>query len=286
MAMKRSLAGAVGLTALTIAFLAPAAPSFGAVTCDFSPPDHLLSISAVDSFTRIARSGQSIAVDDGHQPVDCRGSANVHNTDLVQVTHTGRSADTVDLSGGPFAPGFSNPATGVAEIKLQYLTPSFVDIRGTAGPDALSFAAGGVNLDGDDDPDVIGAFTTLLVEGRGGNDVIGPQAGHTRAAPRRVLFGQSGNDTLTATPDGSIIHGGNGHDRLIGGRGKDNLTGGRGSDLIRGGKGRDLIRAIDGTRDRVNCGPGMDRAKVDGIDKVKNCERLIKVKRRGPVKKH
>ena len=33
-----------------------------------------------------------------------------------------------------------------------------------------------------------------------------------------------------------------------------------------------------------DCGPGIDRAKVDGIDRIKNCERLIAVKRRGPVK--
>jgi Ca2+-binding RTX toxin-like protein len=71
---------------------------------------------------------------------------------------------------------------------------------------------------------------------------------------------------------------------LIGGPKADNLTGGRGSDLLRGGKGNDLIRAIDNQRDRVLCGPGFDRAKVDGIDIVRGCERLIAIKRRGPVK--
>jgi Ca2+-binding RTX toxin-like protein len=279
----RVAAGAFGVAAIVCLWSAPA--SFGAVSCEFSPPDHLLSISATDAFTRIARSGQEIAVDDGHQAIECAGAKpNVHNTDLVQVSHTGRSADTVDLSGGPFEPGSTNETTGISEIELQYPTPTFVNIRGTAAPDNFRFGAGGVNLNGDDDSDVIGAFTTLLVEGRGGNDVLGPQAGYTRAAARRVLLGESGNDTLVATPDGSNIHGGNGHDKLIGGKGKDNLTGGRGSDLIRGGKGSDLLRAIDGTKDRVNCGGGLDRAKVDGIDKLRGCERLIRVKRRGPVK--
>ena len=60
---------------------------------------------------------------------------------------------------------------------------------------------------------------------------------------------------------------------------------GAASDVITGGKGRDLVRAIDGSRDQVNCGPGVDRAKVDGIDVIKGCERLIAVKRRGPVKR-
>jgi Ca2+-binding RTX toxin-like protein len=279
----RVAAGAFCAAAIVCLWSAPM--SFGAVSCEFSPPDHLLSITATDAFTRIARSGEAIAVDDGHQPIECAGpKGNVHNTDLVQVTHTGRSADTVDLSGGPFEPGFTNETTGISEIELQFLTPTFVDVRGSAGADTLTFGAGGVNLNGDDDSDVIGSFTTLLVQGRGGNDLIAPQAGYTTAAPRRVMLGESGNDTLRATPDGSNIHGGNGHDKLIGGKGKDNLTGGRGSDLIRGGKGRDLLRAIDGTKDFVNCGGGEDRAKVDGIDRVRNCEHLIRVKRRGPVK--
>ena len=42
------------------------------------------------------------------------------------------------------------------------------------------------------------------------------------------MLGQGGRDTLIATPDGSTLHGGNGHDKLVGGPGPDNLTGGRG----------------------------------------------------------
>ena len=280
----RVATGAFCLAAVICLWSAPA--SFGAVSCTFAPPDHLLSISAVNAFTKVTRSGQRIAVDDGHQPVNCTGPPpNVNNTGLVQIAHTGPSADVVDLAGGPFEPGSGNEATGISEIEFQYLTPTFLNVRGTTGADTLSFAAGGINLNGDDDADVTGAFTTLLVEGRAGNDVISSQAGYRRAAPRRVMLGGSGNDRLIATPDGSIIHGGNGRDRLIGGPGKDNLTGGRGHDVIRGGKGRDLLRAIDGTRDRVNCGGGRDRAKVDGIDKVRHCERLLKVKRALRVKK-
>jgi Ca2+-binding RTX toxin-like protein len=283
--MKRLLAGVLSLTA--IAFLSSPASSLGAVECKFAPPDHLLSVSAADAFVRVDRSQDAIQIDDGHEVVSCQGpSATVLNTDLVQVSHTGPSADTVDLSGGPLAPGFSPEPTGSSEIELQYLTRTFVDIRGSAGPDRLSFGAGGANLNGDDDTDVTGQFTVLLIEGRRGADRISSQRGYTTAATRRVLLGQSGRDTLIATPDGATLHGGNGHDRLIGGPGRDNLTGGRGSDLIRGGKGRDLIRAIDGRSDRVSCGGGVDRAKVDGIDRVKGCERLIAIKRRGPVRRH
>jgi hemolysin type calcium-binding protein len=283
--MKRLGAGVFGLT--VIASLLSAAPSMAAVSCDFSSPDHLLSVSATDAFTHLVRSQNEIRVDDGHQTISCKGpKPNVHNTGLIQVRHTGPSADSVDLSGGPFEPGFGNEATGIPEIEIQYLTPTFLNVQGTAGADHLTFGAGGINLNGDDDTDVTGTFTVLLVAGRGGDDLIGPQPNYTRAAARRVLLGGSGNDTLVATPDGSTEHGGNGNDTLLGKRGRDNLTGGRGHDVMRGRKGRDLIRAIDGTRDRVNCGRGVDRAKVDGIDKVKNCEHLIKVKRSQPVKKH
>jgi hypothetical protein len=283
--MKRRQAAVVFLIA-AIAMLVGAAPSSATVTCAYQPGDHLVSLSATDDFTRVARSSDAIQVDDGRAPVSCTGpSPTVLNTDLIQIAHTGASAATVDLRGGQFAPGFTPEVVGSPEIEIQYLTPTFVDIRGGAEADRLSFAAGGANLDGDDDADVTGQFTVLLIEGGGGNDRMSSQPGYTTVAGRRVMLGQGGRDTLLATPDGSTLHGGNGHDVLVGGRGRDNLTGGRGADVIKGGKGRDLLRAIDGSRDRVDCGPGIDRAKVDGIDRVKNCERLIAVKRRGPVKR-
>lgn len=283
--IKTRSAAVVFLIAASVPLLA-ATPSSAAVSCSYSPADHRLSVSAIDAFTRIARSADAIQIDDGHEVVPCTGSpSTVFNTDLVQVGHTGRSADTVDLGGGPFVPGFTPEPHGASEIELQYLTPTFVDVRGTAAVDRISLARGGANLDGDDDADITGQFTVLLIEGRGGNDRLFSQSGYTTVAARRTLLGQGGRDTLLATPDGAILHGGNGHDRLVGGRGADNLTGGRGADAISGGRGRDIIRAIDGRPDRVSCGPGIDRAKIDGIDRVKGCERLIAVKRRGPVKR-
>lgn len=280
----RSAAGVFLVAAITL--LVTAASSYGAVSCTYSATDHLVSVSATDDFTKVARANDAIQIDDGHELVPCAGGApTILNTDLVQINHAGRSAATIDLRNGPLAPGFTPEPTGTAEIELQYLAPTFVDIRGSASADRLSFAAGGANLDGDDDADITGQFTVLLIEGGGGSDRLSSQSGYTRVAARRVLLGQGGRDTLLATPDGSTLHGGNGHDKLIGGPGADNLTGGRGADVISGAKGRDLVRAIDGVRDRVDCGPGVDRAKVDGIDRVKNCERLIAVKRRGPVKR-
>jgi Ca2+-binding RTX toxin-like protein len=277
-------AGAV--SAAVIACLWSAGASFAAVTCSYSAVDRLLAVTATDAFTRVARSGEAIAIDDGRTPVACAdGTPTVVDTDRIRISHSGRSADTIDLRGGPFSPGQSPEAQGVPEIEIEYVGVTFLHVRGTPAPDRFAFAAGGANLNGDDDADVTGRFSTLLVEGQGGNDLIFPARDYATAATRRVLLGGGGRDVLTATPDGAFLHGGNDHDRLLGRARADNLTGGRGHDLISGGRGRDLIRAIDNTRDRVFCGPGFDRAKVDGIDRVRGCERLIAIKRRGPVRR-
>jgi len=78
-----------------------------------------------------------------------------------------------------------------------------------------------------------------------------------------VILGRGGNDTLL---------GGAGDDRLVGGAGNDVLIGGPGADVLLGGPGSDTIYAADGERDIVDCGPGRDRAVVDAVDIVKNCE--------------
>jgi Ca2+-binding RTX toxin-like protein len=284
MASKSRLALGVFAFAAGALLSAPAS-SLATVSCEYSGADRLLTVSSTDSFTKLIRSGDEIVVDDGDRRIACiGGQPTVADTDRIQVRHEGRRADIVDLNGGPFAPG-ATPEPGSAEIEIEFVTPTFLDIPGTRAADRLTFGAGGVNLNGDDDADVTGPFTTLLIEGRAGNDLIAPQSDYRGTAGRRILIGGAGRDTLIATPDGAVLHGGNGRDSLAGGRKSDNLTGGRGSDRIRGGKDRDLIRAIDGTRDRVHCGGGFDKAKVDGIDSVKGCEKLIKVKRAGPVSK-
>jgi Ca2+-binding RTX toxin-like protein len=78
-----------------------------------------------------------------------------------------------------------------------------------------------------------------------------------------TIFGGGGNDTVLA---------GAGADRLFGGAGADVLVGGTGSDKIFGGPGSDTVMAADGERDTIDCGPGADRAVVDAIDVVTNCE--------------
>ena len=67
------------------------------------------------------------------------------------------------------------------------------------------------------------------------------------------------------------------HDTVRGGGGNDLVQGGDGSDVHQGGSGNDTLRSSDGARDVVNCGPGVDRASVDELDQVKDCEKVTVV---------
>jgi hypothetical protein len=77
------------------------------------------------------------------------------------------------------------------------------------------------------------------------------------------VLGTSKKDRLKGTK---------GRDLVAGGRGKDRLNGRGGKDCIAGEGDKDKIKAVDGKKDKVNCGPGKDKAKVDAEDKVAKCE--------------
>ncbi len=267
----------IGLAAVVgaLACLAAPAASSAAVSCVYTGADHTLSVLAPNSFVGIGRSGDSITVTDGAVQIACTGGTpTVANTDFVNVT--GSLTNRISLADGAFAPGASPDPDGSPEVTFRYLSPGAIDVFGSPGPDRFGLGPlSGINLNGDGDTDAIGPFTKIVLEGRAGNDVIVPQSNYTATAAIVIATGGGGNDTVTAPPDGAVLHGGAGNDRLMGGRGRDNITGGRGHDLIRGGGGRDLIRARDNTRDRVNCGAGLDSVKADGIDKLKGCERRL-----------
>ena len=88
------------------------------------------------------------------------------------------------------------------------------------------------------------------------------------------LAGGGGNDTIHGNGGNDTIKGGGGDDYLYGDAGNDVIDGGPGADHIYGGKGSDTIFAADGQRDWVDCGAGVDKAIVDTIDVVKNCESM------------
>ena len=98
-----------------------------------------------------------------------------------------------------------------------------------------------------------------------------------------------GNDRVVGEDAPEPIDGGAGDDSLEGGKNHDTIIGGPGKDTIFGDEtdsscnsdfpescvryGNDVIEARDGEVDQVDCGPGTDRAVVDGADVVAaNCE--------------
>ena len=111
-----------------------------------------------------------------------------------------------------------------------------------------------------------------------------------------TLIGNGGNDKLTAGDYADTLDGGAGNDVLVGGLGNDAITGGPGQDTINGDAtaapaattrctipfGNDVINARDGEADTIDCGVGTDRAVVDAIDVVANCETVEQVGRRRP----
>jgi Ca2+-binding RTX toxin-like protein len=101
---------------------------------------------------------------------------------------------------------------------------------------------------------------------------------------RCTIVGTPGPDALAGTPGPDVIcglggadriDGGAGNDVLVGGAGNDTLEGNLGRDVLLGGAGADSIDAWDGARDRIDGGPGSDRAWVDhALDTSVHVERF------------
>ena len=101
-----------------------------------------------------------------------------------------------------------------------------------------------------------------------------------------TLNGRGGDDELVGHDFDDSVDGGAGNDHVEGGLGNDTVTGGPGRDTIYGDAtasrctyysckipfGNDVINARDGEADNVDCGIGQDKATVDAIDTVTNCE--------------
>jgi ABC-2 type transport system ATP-binding protein len=90
-------------------------------------------------------------------------------------------------------------------------------------------------------------------------------------------FGTKAADRLRGSEGRDCLRGRSGDDRINGFGGNDTINGGRGKDRIKGGDGDDVIRAARGARDRINCGPGDDRALVHPKrDRWRGCEKVVK----------
>ena len=134
----------------------------------------------------------------------------------------------------------------------------FVDINDTV-------IQGGAGLDrvvfqGPQDFDFSLAGTGIeYVRGSTGNDTL-DASGVTLNVQ---LFGEGGNDVLTAGDGLSYVDGGSGADILNGGDGHDTLIGGAGADELYGGGGNDLL-IVDIADTVIQGGAGADRVVFQG----------------------
>jgi Ca2+-binding RTX toxin-like protein len=88
------------------------------------------------------------------------------------------------------------------------------------------------------------------------------------------IWGLKGPDYIAGEGGSDDLYGGRGKAEVRGADGYDYVAGGHGHDQLYGGRKNDWLKAVDGERDRVNCGYGHDdKAYVDEIDRVnQNCE--------------
>lgn len=90
---------------------------------------------------------------------------------------------------------------------------------------------------------------------------------------RQAYLGLGGADDIGGGYGDDCLLGNAGRDTVDGGYENDYVSGGAGVDVLKGGYGNDLLNAEDGAPgDTVNCGAGIDVARVDPGDSVSGCE--------------
>lgn len=189
--------------------------------------------------------------------------------------HGGHAAD--DAHGAHAGGAHFSLRFGNAGSDRLFGTPSHDKICGLAGDDTIHLGGG---------PDV--AYGDMC------GNASPPESDSTSiasisaapppngAAGKDNLVGGTGNDQLYGGWGNDRVVGGSGDDALYGGVGRDRLVGGPGSNIYRGGPGKDSMNARNGAEDLVDCGAGRDTARVDRIDFVKGCEKVV---RRGKAKR-
>lgn len=89
-----------------------------------------------------------------------------------------------------------------------------------------------------------------------------------------VITGKDGNDHLFGDVGNDVISGGKGSDEIIAGAGADKLAGGEGNDkIIQFAVTLELVS--DGSKDIIDCGPGIDEAWINvsvDHDTASGCE--------------
>jgi Ca2+-binding RTX toxin-like protein len=195
--------------------------------------------------------------------------------------------EQVDRGGSPAPPPSGpgpTPAAGglLGPTETARLAPGACanDRLGSAAADRLVGTRMGDNLYGLQGDDVLaGRARDDCLFGGVGSDALAGDRGDDRLLGDDPGNGVPGRDRLSGGVGNDLLDGGPGADRLRGGRGNDRLVAGGGRNVLLGGPGNDRLSAANGKRDRVNCGRGSDRARVDASDRVSGCEHVRRISR-------
>jgi Ca2+-binding RTX toxin-like protein len=300
--------------ATALGSLVLSAPASAAVTCttdDFGRPS--VSITGPTDAVALKVVGGAITWDPGANGdafLPCGGGVTVNSTDTIFVGGAAGTAQglVIDLSGGPFAPGFSNFDGPVPESipEIEWVVdlrggaadiPDTLWVKGTEGEE-LNWLPPPSHSPADVDVDV--TFPNAVPElirlvGQGAHDVLGGRTiGYdgSDAAYLLQIEGGPGDDVLFGTfrrntearcrgqrTEGfgfSVFAPRDQNDRwecLIGDGGEDRLYADRGSDKLLGGRGDDRLRGEEGP-DRMVGGSGVDNCDGGpGEDHERSCER-------------
>jgi Ca2+-binding RTX toxin-like protein len=176
----------------------------------------------------------------------------------------------------------NNPCLGTDDDDNMVGDTGPNDMRGFGGNDNIKGLGGDDSLAGNDDSDHLeGGDGNDNIGGSDGNDLIDGGSGNDKLRGD-TLFIFRGNPISCIASEGAdtddLISGGSGNDEIIGCSGADRISGGSGDDqIIHGGlilKGK---TEPDGSKDRIDCGPGNDEAWINisqDHDEATNCEIL------------
>ncbi len=251
-----------GLAAVALA--APSAAS-AAPTCSLDTAEHKLTVT--DS------SAEQIAFDYYLDQIWITGDNVLANATCDGGTPTTSNVDSVVVKDFSDHEGrslifFFNPSQFAQfDWKLK-MDAGGNDLVSFQGPDSAAgswvYGSKGINLDpaGDGVDVKLSGVEVLHAQGgvsTGALDITGA-GGFGTGSPTNLPFKIQG-------PSNYGLIGGAEADSLVGGEANDEIQGNGGADILLGGAGRDRIQANDGEADeRIDCGPGNDRVKVDELD--------------------
>jgi Ca2+-binding RTX toxin-like protein len=140
-------------------------------------------------------------------------------------------------------------AAAVVDVLPAETETGLLKIHGTSGADDIRVRQNNKGLFWERNGVRFGPLTgidEIVVYGGAGNDQIRIEGSVTIPAE---LFGEAGNDTLTAGAGNDTLHGGDDNDELVATTGDDMLFGDGGNDLLRAGDGNDSLFGGEGDDD-------------------------------------